>query len=149
MILRLSPKVPYVDETALEKESNELSQESKELLSIYHKTFDDERVSTINKNVIHVQLWHMLTETSRGKVEAPPQGPNPYLFISHYREKRKTFHIPPIEIGTPLHAYRDSLRWGWGYSTTFDRGKLHPKVQTLTFLYPIIERKEKPFIYLP
>ncbi|KAJ7384544.1 3'-5' RNA helicase ythdc2 [Desmophyllum pertusum] len=39
-----SPKVPYVDETALEKESNELSQESKELLSIYHKTFDDERV---------------------------------------------------------------------------------------------------------
>ena len=43
-ILRLSPKVPYVDETALEKESNELSEESKELLSIYHKTFDDERV---------------------------------------------------------------------------------------------------------
>jgi len=39
-----SPKVPYVDETALEKESNELSEESKELLSIYHKTFDDERV---------------------------------------------------------------------------------------------------------
>ena len=45
-ILRLSPKVPYVDETALEKESNELSEESKELLSIYHKTFDDERVRT-------------------------------------------------------------------------------------------------------
>ena len=44
---RSSPKVPYVDETALEKESNELSEESKELLSIYHKTFDDERVSNI------------------------------------------------------------------------------------------------------
>lgn len=39
--------MPYVDETALEKESNELSEESKELLSIYHKTFDDERVSYI------------------------------------------------------------------------------------------------------
>lgn len=46
-ILRSSPKVPYVDETALEKESNELSEESKELLSIYHKTFDDERVSCL------------------------------------------------------------------------------------------------------
>jgi len=46
-ILRTSPKVPYVDETALEKESNELSEESKELLSIYHKTFDDERVSCL------------------------------------------------------------------------------------------------------
>ena len=39
--------MPYVDETALEKESNELTEESKELLSIYHKTFDDERVSYI------------------------------------------------------------------------------------------------------
>lgn len=39
--------MPYVDETALEKESNELSEENKELLSIYHKTFDDERVSYI------------------------------------------------------------------------------------------------------
>ena len=42
---RSSPKVPYVDETVLEKESKELSEESKELLSIYHKSFDDERVS--------------------------------------------------------------------------------------------------------
>ena len=46
-IVRSSPKVPYVNETALEKESNELSEESKELLSIYHKTFDDERVSCL------------------------------------------------------------------------------------------------------
>ena len=37
--------MPYVDETALEMESNEISEESKELLSIYHKTFDDDRVS--------------------------------------------------------------------------------------------------------
>ena len=43
-VFRSSPKVPYVDETALEKESKELSEESKELLAIYHKTFDDERV---------------------------------------------------------------------------------------------------------
>ena len=42
---RSSPKVPYVDETALEMESNEISEESRELLSIYHKTFDDDRVS--------------------------------------------------------------------------------------------------------
>ena len=41
---RSSPKVPYVDETALERESKELSEESKELLGIYHKTFDDDRV---------------------------------------------------------------------------------------------------------
>ncbi|XP_068740703.1 3'-5' RNA helicase YTHDC2-like isoform X2 [Montipora capricornis] len=39
-----SPKVPYIDETALEKDSKELSDESKELLSIYHKTFDDDRI---------------------------------------------------------------------------------------------------------
>ena len=38
--------MPYVDETALEMESNEISEESKELLSIYHKTFDDDRVSS-------------------------------------------------------------------------------------------------------
>ena len=43
-LFRSSPKVPYVDETALERESNELSEESKELLAIYHKTFDDDRV---------------------------------------------------------------------------------------------------------
>ena len=28
-------------------ESNEISEESKELLSIYHKTFDDDRVSIL------------------------------------------------------------------------------------------------------
>ena len=42
----MSPKVPYVDETALEKESKELNDEDRELLSVYHRTFDDDKVST-------------------------------------------------------------------------------------------------------
>lgn len=37
----------YVDEIVLEKEFNELSEESKELFFIYYKIFDDERVSYI------------------------------------------------------------------------------------------------------
>ena len=59
-MLRLSPKVPYVDETALEKESNELSEESKELLSIYHKTFDDERVSACTIMALSNKALHTL-----------------------------------------------------------------------------------------
>ena len=43
--VRSSSKVPYTDEVMLEKESNELNEEIRELLSLYHKTFDDDRVS--------------------------------------------------------------------------------------------------------
>ena len=45
-ISRSSPKVSYVDETALEKESEELNDEDRELLSVYHRTFDDDKVTT-------------------------------------------------------------------------------------------------------
>ena len=45
LICRSSPKVPYVDETALEKESEELNDEDRELLSVYHRTFDDDKVT--------------------------------------------------------------------------------------------------------
>ena len=41
---RTCSAVPYCDEITLEKESTEISGETKELLSLYHKTFDDERV---------------------------------------------------------------------------------------------------------
>ncbi|XP_073241899.1 3'-5' RNA helicase YTHDC2-like [Porites lutea] len=60
-----SPKVPYVDETALEMESNEISEESKELLSIYHKTFDDDRVDL---DLIISLLTYICTNETEGAV---------------------------------------------------------------------------------
>ena len=38
---------------------------------------------------------------------------------------------------------------GWGNSTKFYTGRLHPEVQTLTLLYTIFDRKVTPFVYLP
>ena len=44
LLLRRSSKPNHVDDAALEEQSAELNEESKELLSLYHKTFDDDKV---------------------------------------------------------------------------------------------------------
>jgi len=47
---RSSPQT-YTEDIALEKQDKELSDEVKELLAVYHKTFDDDKVNIkINEN---------------------------------------------------------------------------------------------------
>ena len=42
---RSSPGAPFVEEAVLQNETDRLNDEERELLSVYHKTFDDDRVS--------------------------------------------------------------------------------------------------------
>jgi hypothetical protein len=39
-----SQRANHVDDVILEQQSEQLNNESKELLSLYHKTFDDDKV---------------------------------------------------------------------------------------------------------
>ncbi|XP_029204296.2 3'-5' RNA helicase YTHDC2-like [Acropora millepora] len=60
-----SPKVPYVDETALEKESEELNDEDRELLSVYHRTFDDDK---IDRDLVISLVGYICTSSQEGAI---------------------------------------------------------------------------------
>ncbi|XP_048584251.1 3'-5' RNA helicase YTHDC2 [Nematostella vectensis] len=60
-----SSHAPYSDDVTLEKQSTELSEETKELLAVYHKTFDDDRVDL---DLIYCLIDHICNSGQQGAV---------------------------------------------------------------------------------